>query len=341
MTSWHSYPKVWNLGHAYLAELLLDEVLVEEKIDGSQFSFGRFGDVLKVRSKGQEFPSDHPPRLFESGVQSVIDRRDLLHEGWTYRCEFLSKPKHNALAYDRVPLGNLIVFDINIGEEEYLSYECKKAEAERIGLEVVPILARGMLTDLSTFKRLLESTSTLGGQRVEGVVIKNYRRFGVDKKALMGKHVSEAFREIHAGEWRKENPTTGDILERILERFRTPARWAKAVQHLRDGGVLEGSPRDIGKLMAEAKKDFTEECKSEVLAELEAYFFPKLVRAIAHGLPEWYKEQLLQKQFEGLELGTVTLGEEAIRAVRELNEKLGLFESQQVAYVEEAKKEDM
>ncbi len=38
--SWHSYPKIYGLGHKAITELLSDNVMVEEKIDGSQFSFG-------------------------------------------------------------------------------------------------------------------------------------------------------------------------------------------------------------------------------------------------------------------------------------------------------------
>ena len=55
-TSWHSYPSIYALGHRYLEELLLDPVLVEEKVDGSQFSFGVFehpeGPELRCKSKG-------------------------------------------------------------------------------------------------------------------------------------------------------------------------------------------------------------------------------------------------------------------------------------------------
>lgn len=48
-SSWNSYPQIYALGHRYLEDLLKDPVLVEEKIDGSQFSFGRFP------AKAQEF----------------------------------------------------------------------------------------------------------------------------------------------------------------------------------------------------------------------------------------------------------------------------------------------
>ena len=56
MSSWHSYPSIYNLGHAAVANLLAVPHQVQEKVDGSQFSFGRFvedGKVrLRVRSKG-------------------------------------------------------------------------------------------------------------------------------------------------------------------------------------------------------------------------------------------------------------------------------------------------
>lgn len=34
-TSWHSYPDSNALGHKYLTELFLDDVVIEEKVDGS------------------------------------------------------------------------------------------------------------------------------------------------------------------------------------------------------------------------------------------------------------------------------------------------------------------
>jgi len=33
-----SYPSIYNLGHRYLGDLLDGPVVVEEKVDGSQFS---------------------------------------------------------------------------------------------------------------------------------------------------------------------------------------------------------------------------------------------------------------------------------------------------------------
>ena len=138
MDSWNSYPSIFNLGHRAVSELLTQSVLVEEKIDGSQFSFGRFGGELRCRSKGAVLNNVAPEKMFARAVE-VASQLDL-HDGWTYRAEYLQKPKHNTLVYERTPANNLIIFDINDGHEFYMSYDDKAAEARRLGLEIVPRL---------------------------------------------------------------------------------------------------------------------------------------------------------------------------------------------------------
>lgn len=299
MSSWHSYPSVFAMGHKAIGELLLDTVIVEEKVDGSQFSFGRFDGELKVRSKGKEMVADAPEKMFKLAVDFVATL-DLVG-GWTYRGEVLSKPKHNALAYDRVPKGNVILFDINAGEENYLSYVDKAKEADRLKLEVVPILFEGMITSPEDILKFLALTSILGGQLIEGVVIKNYSRFGRDKKALMGKYVSEAYKEVHKKSWSNANPKQGDIIQRLIDTYRKDTRWNKAVLHLAERGELDNSPRDIGKLIPEVKADIKKECEDEIKDALYHWAIDNILRGCAGGLPEWYKEKLLQSQFNEAE----------------------------------------
>ncbi len=298
-TSWHTYPSIYALGHKALIDLLNDPVLVEEKMDGSQFSFGRIEDengdyLFKARSKGAIL-NDPPDKMFAKGVE--IAKSLPLRPGWTYRTEYLIKPKHNTLAYNRIPLNHLIVFDINDGHESYLSYEDKSIEAQRLGLECVPLLYAGMLSDLTLLRGYLDHLSVLGGSNIEGVVVKNYSRFGPDKKVLMGKFVSEAFKEIHGNTWKTNNPSQGDIIEKLGLTYRTPARWAKAIQHLKEAGTLEGDLRDIGQLIQEVPRDIEKECKEEILEALWSWAWPKIRRGVHSGLPEWYKEELLKQQF--------------------------------------------
>lgn len=307
MSSWHTYASIFNMGHAAIADLLLDEVIVEEKVDGSQFSFGVFPDPeavmetrLRVRSKGAEMIVDAPEKMFNKGVEAVKSRLGILHPGWTYRAEYLAKPKHNVLAYDRVPTDNVVIFDINTGEEEYLSWEQKAGEARRLGFEVVPLIYFGKVNTLADFRKFLETPSFLGGQKVEGVVVKQAKvtRFGRDHKALIGKFVSEAFKESHSKIWKADNPNAGDIVERLIQDYHSQARWQKAVQHLRETGKLEGAPQDIGLLIKEIPKDIEKECADEIKAKLWEWAWPKIQRGAMAGMPQWYKELLLASQFE-------------------------------------------
>lgn len=295
-TTWHSYPKIYALGHRAIAELLFDPVLVEEKIDGSQISFARYGGTLLMRSRNQEMNPDAPEKLFARAAEVIRELASRLHDGWVYRAEYLAQPRHHTLSYQRVPAQHVIVFDINDGDESYLTHDAKAEESARLGLEVVPCLHSGMVTDTCLFRDLLSRTSVLGGQTIEGVVVKNYCRFGPDKKALMGKYVSEAFKETHRTSWKRTNPTSGDIIERLADTYRTPARWRKAVQHLRERGELQGAPQDIGPLIREATQDINAECGDEIRDALWRWAWPKLARRVTAGLPEWYKGELLAGQ---------------------------------------------
>jgi hypothetical protein len=236
--------------------------------------------------------------MFVDAVNTAKSLAPILQKGWVYRGEYLQKAHHNTLIYDRTPIKNVMIFDISPCLEGYLTYTEKRNECDRIGLECVPVLFQGKLS-IDMFRALLENLSVLGGQKIEGVVIKPnlYDLFGPDKKVLMGKFVSEAFKEVHAESWRESNPGQGDILQRIGKGITTTARWSKAVQHLKEAGKLENSPRDIGYLLKEVQEDCTRECADEVKEALYKWAWPHLRRMTTQGFPEWYKEQLVKSQF--------------------------------------------
>lgn len=292
-----SYPKIYALGHAYLTDLLLDEVVVEEKVDGSQFSFGILGGVLRARSKSKELVIDHPEALFGKAVEVI--KTLPLREGYVYRAEYLQKPKHNALSYNRAPTNHLALFDIHVGDEIYLSPKEKAEEAARIGIDCVPVFYRGKIENADCIREFLEHVSFLGGPKIEGVVIKNYHRFGIDGKAVMGKYVSEAFKEVHRTEWKVANPKSGDVIQNLKETLKTEARWRKAIQHLAENGTLQNAPQDIGPLIKEIVADTKEECTELIKQKLFEWAWPQIARAITSGFPEWYKNGvLLEKQFD-------------------------------------------
>lgn len=289
-----SYPSIYTLGHRYLDDLLDGPVVVEEKVDGSQFSMSRNLDgSLSVRSKGQEIHLGAVPQLFDHAVATAQSLD--LHPGWVYRGEYLQKPKHNTLSYSRVPKQHTILFDVMAGPETYLCPSVKRAEADRLGIECVPTFHYGPLDGVTPclIESLLGRESVLGGVKVEGFVIKNYNRFGIDKKILIGKFVSAEFKERHGGEWKTSNPGTSDVVQNLIIQLRTEARWRKTIQHLRDDGKLLTAPQDIGPLMIELQTDLLREEGEFIKQRLFDSFVKQVCRGVTSGFPEFYKASLV------------------------------------------------
>lgn len=301
MSNLSSYGSIYALGHKAVRDIFEGtEVEVTEKVDGSQISFGMIDGELLIRSKNQAIVGDLGNNMFRKGVEEIELRKDILQPGYIYRGEYLSKPKHNTLCYERVPTGNICIYDIERGpgSEDYLVCHTRNIEAARIGFDYVPTFYAGSNITLDMVMDCLERDSYLGGVKIEGVVVKNYALFTEDKKVSKAKFVSAEFKEKHVKEWGESNPGQKDIVQQLIDSLRTEARWQKSVQHLRDDGRLEGSPRDIGNLIKEAQNDITKEEEDYIKETLYNHFRGQILRGAIRGLPEWYKEELAKGNIE-------------------------------------------
>ena len=291
-----SYSSPFNFGHRALGMLFDGEVVVQEKIDGSQISFGVFDGELSIRSRRQEVHIGEKS-MFGLAIEYIQSIRDKLKKEYKYRGEFLAKPKHNTLCYDRVPKNNIILFDIDKGDQDYMSPGELEREAIRLDLEFAPYLA--LWVEKPTIEKLQETSnhkSILGNVIMEGIVIKNYNRYDEQsKKTLMGKYVTEKFREKHTGDWKKRNPGQIDVIMKIIEEYSTEARWMKAVQHLKEEGKIKGEVQDIGILLKEVSVDIFNEDGEQIKERLMKYFWKKIARGVTRGLPEWYKNYLMEE----------------------------------------------
>src|SRR5579872_4175597 len=119
-----SYPQIFAIGHRSIKDIFSSPVVIEEKVDGSQFSAQRINGELLCRSKGKEIVIDAPEKMFAKAVEAAQSCD--LHDGWIYRCEYPQSPKHNTLAYSRTPVKHLIVFDVMTAPETYLTPDEKK-----------------------------------------------------------------------------------------------------------------------------------------------------------------------------------------------------------------------
>src|SRR3990167_2296993 len=101
-----SYSSPFAVGHKALERLWDNPVWIEEKVDGSQFSFRREGSALLARSHKQDRTvSPHKTEhagMFKAALDTALELSPILNEGWTSRGEFLQKPRQNTLEYSRV-----------------------------------------------------------------------------------------------------------------------------------------------------------------------------------------------------------------------------------------------
>ena len=295
-----SYSKIYNLGSNELVNgpqnLLEGIVTIEEKIDCSQISFSVDDNGnISVKSKETELDIEKPEKMFGKAVEVI--KKLPMKPNWIYRGEYLQKPKHNALAYDRAPDRSIILYDVEIEPNVFMYYENKVMEAERIGLEVVPLLykGKGELVDGPFLKSLLDKTSVLGGAKIEGVVIKNYALRSRDDKVLMGKYVSDGFKEVHRHKF-KENTSSKDLILTLIETFKSKARWQKAILHLQEKGLLVNDMKDIGLLIKEIHSDVEKECLDDIKEMCWNGIRAQLMKGIVNGFPDYYKEKLIENQ---------------------------------------------
>ena len=224
----------------------------------------------------------------------------------TFYGEYLNKPKHNTLAYDNIPKNHIALFGAyNSVTREHFSMEYVEAFAKAFNLDTVPVLYRGSeATPEMVLELVKERVSYLGGQYIEGVVVKAYKPWlflgQIPQTVMSGKYVTEAFKEVHNKNWKAENTGKGK-LEVAISQYRSEARWNKAVQHLRDDGRLTESPKDIGELIKEVRKDISLEEKENIKDQLWSIFKNDFLGMATSGLPQWWKDKLVLGDLDGEE----------------------------------------
>jgi hypothetical protein len=292
------------MGERWTNGILNGPVVIEEKYDGSQFTFGVIGDKLICRSKGAILDGMEPT-MFEPAVNVAreLHRRGLLGEGWIYFCEFLARPKHNVLTYSRAPKGFLVLYDAFSGPNspvpnKWLSPGGKIELANILGLEPVQILYTGSISEFE-FPQLRQDSmtamSSLGDCMVEGIVIKNYGKPHGERGAAWpqtAKIVSDRFKEKMKCKPVNPKAGPGEFVQSLVNSLRTEARWLKAVQHLREAGKLQGANVDIGPLCKEVQEDVLVEEGEWIANKLMEEFAKEISKGVVHGLAQWYQDKL-------------------------------------------------
>jgi hypothetical protein len=282
------YGKVLHVGHRGVASVFDGDVVVQEKIDGSQLSWCCDEDgALRARSRGQVINVADPPKLFGPAIEHLraANERGCIARGLLFRGEAVCGRRHNRIEYERVPAGCVVLFEAGDGAPLY-------GYARTMGVEAVSELYRGRIDGPDALHALLPRESFLGGM-CEGLVVKNYGQVDPNTGAapLKAKLVSGAFAET--ARVRRPRLGGGDGLVGVLSAaVATEARFEKAVQRLSEDGVLTNSLADIGALLAKVGRDVNSESGDWLAEQLVARGRKAVLRAVSTRAAEWYKERL-------------------------------------------------
>ena len=140
------YPKILAIGSLYTDNALKGEVLIEEKVDGSQFIFGtdEKGELI-ASSKNQHQNLESPDKLFTKAVTYIKSIKGKIQEfpnGSLFYGEYLSKEKHNVLNYGKVPTNNIVLFDALV-DGKWVSYKNLTLVAKELNVDCIPLLFKG------------------------------------------------------------------------------------------------------------------------------------------------------------------------------------------------------
>jgi len=305
------YQKIQQAYKDEVKDILDGHVIIEEKVDGSQFR-------IEIDIDGKITCGSHHQDgvTVDSMFKLGVEKAEHVFTGYkpevkmTVFCEYLATPKQNAIPYARVPLHNLLVFDIK-RDTLYLDRPQKELFCKQHGLEVVPILWEGDGKEIADehgrvnkafAEELLKRESILGHQRgfdrIEGFVVKNYSKFyDINKYPHFEGHwkcvkiVNDAFKEKN----REENPNKANKFQELKDNYRSEARMLKTIQHLKEKGLLKGELSDLKLLIPEMERDIWEEEGEELAKTLVKMFGKEIVGYASKGMVAYYKNYLLQK----------------------------------------------
>ena len=219
------YQHVERLGNEEVSGLLDGEVIIQEKIDGSNLTvaYDVENDDVIICSRGRCLYSKDSGVIdaFRGAVTYVLEHPGILpmlrgvseenYEQWILRGEWLVK---HTLLYDKEAYGKFYVFDVQSQLEygaQYVPIDDYQVKLQHYAVEFLPELAR--LTNPTPEQIIPFSIgkSAYGPNDREGIVVKRYDFRNMYGRTTWGKMVTADFKQKHklnGGANRKDGPET-------------------------------------------------------------------------------------------------------------------------------------
>jgi cytidyltransferase-like protein len=178
-------------GNEFINKLFQSFVTVNEKMDGSAFTFERDSDTGKFKfyKRDQRNPItlvdrtlmkyyEKPIQYIESLPPHIIQN---IPRGWRFGLEYFANPKPVEIAYDRVPKNNLILSYVHKaegakGRSTVQNQEDLNNWADLLGVERPPIIFQGVLSKEQK-RKILEFINTPFSELVSEFKTKSFVAF--------------------------------------------------------------------------------------------------------------------------------------------------------------------
>ena len=182
-----------------------DHIIVEEKIDGANFSFRYDAEKDQICSFSRRVELHPKNTLFGAWEWSQkLDKKKIAEVLGNNLIMFAEWLAPHTVKYPDEKYFNAYCFDImNAETEQYLPQEQVNKVVQDLGLSYVPVFYDGPFTSWEALASLVGRTE-LGGEYGEGIVIKNMTRLNDPDENFQFyvKIVGEAFKEKKAiGGW--------------------------------------------------------------------------------------------------------------------------------------------
>jgi hypothetical protein len=246
-----------------------DSIVVQEKIDGSNFSvrYDEETDTVMAFSRKQALDSENNLRGAWDWAQKLdkVKIREVLGTNLILFGEWLTP--HNVVYPEKRYL-NAYFYDVWDTETEgYLTQDKVRDIVAKLGLIYVPVFYEGEFESWEHLKQLVGRTE-LGGEEGEGIVIKSMTRLNDTDSRLPFyiKVVAEKFAEnipINPAEEKKMEKRRKQQM--LVDSIVTEGRVTKLVHKMVDEGIIpeNWSADDMGTITKYIGKEIYSDCMKE------------------------------------------------------------------------------
>ena len=275
------YDSIPRYGKQGTRDILGTEVVVMEKLDGANASFGIIGGELKMFSRNQELNEHNTLRGFYDWVRQNVDPRKLF-VSTIYFGEWLVP---HTVQYKKEVQNEFYLFDIyDVKTDTYLDWNITVQAAIHLGIRTPEVFFRGELHSMTDVDKYLgQSELTEIPNTGEGIVVKDY------EGQQFVKIVSDKFKET---KYTKQPSLDRTDIGALIDSVLTPQRVEKLIHKKIDLGLLptELDVTDTGNVLKALSSDVV----NDIFEEEMHIFLDMLRKKISKKTPIVVRE-LLEK----------------------------------------------